>query len=322
MDNSLLAVRDINHKHIVAVEECGNHIMEDSYVLQLQEPKFKEFYLSYSGYAQCGPLHCYGPASRPHYLIHFVLKGKGMYQASGQKHYLTAGQGFLIEPDVQTFYQADKDDPWSYLWIGVGGSNAGKYIRDIGLNSEQLIFRSERGEELKKIVLDMLRHTEMTTANLYYLQGRLYDFFSVLAQDMVIDSYSDILKEKENGYIREAMAFIKNEYASGLGVRELASHLNVNRSYLYTLFMKELNISPSNFIQKYRVTRARELLVLTEFSVEAVGKACGYGNAERFARAFKQETGLSPSQFRRQYRTENRKNLEASKDELEYLINS
>ena len=160
--------------------------MEDSYVLQLQEPKFREFYLSYSGYAQCGPLHCYGPASRPHYLIHFVVKGKGMYQVSGQKHYLTAGQGFLIEPGTQTFYQADKDDPWSYLWIGVGGTNAGKYIRDIGLNSEQLIFRSESGEELKKIVLDILKHTESTTSNLYYLQGRLYDFFSVLTKDVVI----------------------------------------------------------------------------------------------------------------------------------------
>lgn len=113
---------------------------------QLQEPKFREFYLSYSGYAQCGPLHCYGPASRPHYLIHFVVKGKGMYQASGQKHYLTAGQGFLIEPGTQTFYQADKDDPWSYLWIGVGGTNAGKYIRDIGLNQRavDLPFRKWR----------------------------------------------------------------------------------------------------------------------------------------------------------------------------------
>lgn len=298
--------------------------MEDSYVLQLQEPKFKEFYLSYSGYAQCGPLHCYGPASRPHYLIHFVLKGKGMYQASGQKHYLTAGQGFLIEPGTQTFYQADKDDPWSYFWIGVGGTNAGKYIRDIGLNSEQLIFRSESGEELKKIVLDILKHTEMTTANLYYLQGRLYDFFAVLARDVVIDSYADTLKEKEygkeSGYLKEAMAFIKNEYANSLGVQELADHLNVNRSYLYTLFMKNLNISPQDFLRKYRVTRARELLVLTELSVESVGKSCGYGNAERFSRAFKQETGLTPTQFRRQNRKENRRNLEISKNGLENLI--
>ena len=299
--------------------------MEDSYVLQLQEPKFKEFYLSYSGYAQCGPLHCYGPASRPHYLIHFVLKGKGMYQASGQKHYLTAGQGFLIEPGTQTFYQADRDDPWSYFWIGVGGTNAGKYIRDIGLNSEQLIFRSERGEELKKIVLDILKHTEMTTANLYYLQGRLYDFFAVLARDAVIDSYADTLKEKEygkeSGYIKEAMAFIKNEYANGLSVQKLADHLNVNRSYLYTLFMRDLKISPQDFLRKYRITRARELLVLTELSIESVGKSCGYGNAERFSRAFKQETGLTPTQFRRQDRNEKRRNLEISKNELETLIN-
>ena len=303
--------------------------MENSYVLQLQEPKFKEFYLSYSGYAQCEPLHCYGPASRPHYLIHFVLKGKGRYQAAGQTHCLTAGQGFLIEPGTQTFYQADKEDPWSYLWIGVGGTNAGKYIRDIGLNSEQLIFRSERGDELKKIVLDILKHTKMTTSNLYYLQGKLYDFFSILAQDLVIDSYQGSSKENEYGeengyagYIKEAMAFIKNEYARGIGVRELADHLNITRSYLYTIFMNELNISPKDFLKKYRVTRARELLSLTDLSVEAIGKSCGYGNSERFARVFKQENGLTPTQFRKSDRNRSRRNLEMSKTELEQLMNS
>ena len=130
---------------------------------------------------------------------------------------------------------------------------------------------------------------------------------------------------KENGYgeyIKEAMAFIKNEYACGIGVQELAEHLNVNRSYLYTIFMNELHISPKDFLQKYRITRARELLVLTELSVESIGKSCGYGNAERFARAFKHETGLTPTQFRRQDRSKNRRNLEVSEDGLEQLINS
>lgn len=69
-------------------------------------------------------------------------------------------------------------------------------------------------------------------------------------------------------------------------------YLNVNRSYLYTIFAIELHISPKDFLQKYRVTRARELLVLTELSVESIGKSCGYGNAERFARAFT-KTGLT-----------------------------
>ena len=130
---------------------------------------------------------------------------------------------------------------------------------------------------------------------------------------------------KENGYgeyIKEAMAFIKNEYACGIGVQELAEHLNVNRSYLYTIFMNELHISPKDFLQKYRITRARELLVLTELSVESIGKSCGYGNAERFARAFKHETGLTPTQFRRQDRSKNRRNLEVSENGLEQMINS
>ena len=119
--------------------------MEDSYVLQLQEPKFREFYLSYSGYAQCGPLHCYGPASRPHYLIHFVVKGKGMYQVSGQKHYLTAGQGFLLPRAVEISVSNDNkaytmlatvenDVPFDfrqdcYRTFGWTGESQGRYIR-------------------------------------------------------------------------------------------------------------------------------------------------------------------------------------------------
>ena len=49
--------------------------MEDSYVLQLLKPKFKDFHLSFCGYAECEPLHSYGPASRPNYILHYVMKG-------------------------------------------------------------------------------------------------------------------------------------------------------------------------------------------------------------------------------------------------------
>ena len=55
--------------------------------------------------------------------------------------------------------------------------------------------------------------------------------------------------------------------------------------------------------------------------MEAVGTSCGYGTAERFARAFKQEIGMTPTQFRKYYRNENRRNLETAGDELEKLLN-
>lgn len=151
--------------------------MEDAYVLQLLEPKFKEFHLCFCGYAECEPFHSYGPATRSNYIIHYILDGKGTYQVGEQKYQLSKGQGFLIEPETLTFYQADKDEPWSYLWVGFGGSEAGKLIQDIGLNSRQLIYQCDYGEELKEIVFSMLKHTQSTVSNMYYLQGRLYDFF-------------------------------------------------------------------------------------------------------------------------------------------------
>ena len=258
--------------------------MEDSYVLQLLEPKFKEFHLCFCGFAQCEPLHSYGPASRPNYIIHYIMDGKGIYQVGEKKYKLSKGQGFLIEPEELTFYQADQEEPWSYLWVGVGGTGAKKFIQDIGLNSQQRIFRCADGEKLNEIVMDMMKHTRSTVSDLYYLQGKLYELFSVLASDVVIEELME--ENKENRYIQEAVTYIRNHYAAGLTVEELAGYLGVNRSYLYTLFKNKLQLSPKEFLTKFRISRAREQLILTEESVENIAVACGYHSTLVFTKNF------------------------------------
>ncbi len=281
--------------------------MEDSYVLQLLEPKFKEFHLCFCGFAQCEPLHSYGPASRPNYIIHYIMDGKGIYQVGEKKYKLSKGQGFLIEPEELTFYQADQEEPWSYLWVGVGGTGAKKFIQDIGLNSQQRIFRCADGEKLNEIVMDMMKHTRSTVSDLYYLQGKLYELFSVLAADVVIEELME--ENKENRYIQEAVTYIRNHYAAGLTVEELAGYLRVNRSYLYTLFKNKLQLSPKEFLTKFRISRAREQLILTEESVENIAVACGYHSTLVFTKNFKQETGMTPTEFRKTSR-------QAAKDRL------
>lgn len=281
--------------------------MEDSYVLQLLEPKFKEFHLCFCGFAQCEPLHSYGPASRPNYIIHYIMDGKGIYQVGEKKYKLSKGQGFLIEPEELTFYQADQEEPWSYLWVGVGGTGAKKFIQDIGLNSQQRIFRCADGEKLNEIVMDMMKHTRSTVSDLYYLQGKLYELFSVLVADVVIEELME--ENKENRYIQEAVTYIRNHYAAGLTVEELAGYLGVNRSYFYTLFKNNLQLSPKEFLTKFRISRAREQLILTEESVENIAVACGYHSTLVFTKNFKQETGMTPTEFRKT-------NRQAAKDRL------
>ena len=160
--------------------------MEDSYVLQMKNRKFSDFYLCFCGYAKCSPLHSFGPAVRPNYILHYIVDGKGKFLVNGEEYNLRNGQGFLIEPEVQTFYQADEEVPWTYLWIGFGGKKAEDYLRDLGLNKKQLIFQCGCGEELKQIVYSMLKHRKYTAANEYFLEGLLYTFFGTLKENMEI----------------------------------------------------------------------------------------------------------------------------------------
>lgn len=117
--------------------------MEDAHVFLFKNRKFFDFYFCFCGYAKCEPLHSFGPAVRPNYLIHIITEGKGKYTVAEKQYTLHAGQGFLIEPDIQTFYQADADEPWSYMWVGFSGSRAKEYLVELGLGDSNLTFDCE-----------------------------------------------------------------------------------------------------------------------------------------------------------------------------------
>ena len=263
--------------------------MEDSYVLQLLKPKFKDFHLCFCGFAECKPLHSYGPAARPNYILHYVMKGKGIYQVG-------------------------ETDPWSYLWVGFGGTEAQRFVRDLGLNSRQLTCECEYGEELKEIVFEMLHHTRSTAENLYYLQGKLYQFFSVLARGIEIQQYSN--DTKESIHVQEAIAYIKNYYSQKITVEDIANYLALNRSYLYTIFMNSLGISPKDFLTEFRISRGKEQLALTDLSVEEIAVSCGYRNSLAFGKIFKQKVGITPTQYRNDNRKDARERLIRAQNEL------
>lgn len=292
--------------------------MEDSFVMHLLNRKFKDIYLCFCGYAKCEPLHGFGPAVRPDYLLHFVLEGKGSYSVDGREYFLHEGQGFLVEPDIQTYYQADLNEPWSYLWVGIGGELVKDYLNDAGINHNHLIFQSSHGAELRGLVKQMLQHSKPTAANEFLLQGLLFQFLSLLIEDSnpVDNSERNGNNEKSNLYIRKAVEFIRDNYADGIKVADVADYVSINRSYLYMLFQETMGISPQDYLTNFRVTRAGELLQYTDLSVEGVSISCGYHDPLVFSKAFKGKTGLSPSQYRKNNRKKLKEDIEKGQDEL------
>lgn len=264
--------------------------------LKFKESEAGDLALNFCGISETEPLHSYGPSVKPHYIIHYVLEGEGDYYVGENQYHLKAGQGFLIEPGVLVFYQADQKRPWKYIWAGFGGQKVKEILRTFGLSTDAPVFQSDQGEELKRLVLDMMEHRMLGYSHELRLTGLLYLFLSTIGKGRVETAG---VQERENIYVKKAVEYIKGNYHMGIKVKDVAEYVCINRSYLYTLFEKQLGLSPQKYLTAFRMNKAAELLEVTQFPVSAVAMSCGYQDIVVFTKAFRQAMGMTPTQYRK-----------------------
>jgi len=272
--------------------------MEKAIKLDFENDKNGSLYVNCCGCSRTESLHSFGPASKPHYLIHYVLDGKGVFRFHDKEYHLEAGYGFLIQPNELAFYQADAREPWSYLWVGFGGSRVEEYLTSMGLSAIHPVFSCGRDEELYAIVRDMMEHNTFSMADELRRNGQMSVFLSVLAGNAGVATVDR--EDRGNQYVKKAVSFIQSNYCNPIKVTDVADYVCINRSYLYTLFQNYLGMSPQRFLTTFRITRARELLDSTAYPIESIALSCGYRDALVFTKAFRTMKGMSPSEYRRQ----------------------
>lgn len=292
--------------------------MEKAYKLEFAGEKIGSLYVNCCGCSKTEPLHSFGPALKPYYLIHYILSGKGKLSMGEAVYPLEAGYGFLITPEELVFYQSDSEEPWTYVWVGFSGANAEEYVRTIGLSASHPVFKSERSDELYRIVKDMMEHNTFGIANDLRRNGQLGIFLSVIAEGVPVAEKNE--NDRANIYVRKAVEFIQGNYCNPIKVTDVAEYVCINRSYLYTLFQNSLGLSPQQFLTAFRITKATELLQLTTLSVESVALSCGYQDPIVFSKAFRQVKKMSPSSYRKNMlKGETRRNMEHLQQVEEFI---
>ncbi|MBQ9123406.1 MAG: AraC family transcriptional regulator [Lachnospiraceae bacterium] len=295
--------------------------MEKAYKLAFDNEKKGSLYVNCCGCSKTEPLHSFGPAVKPHFLIHYVLSGKGMFRFGEKEFTLEAGYGFLICPDQLAFYQADEKDPWTYLWVGFGGTEAEHYLEAMGLSAQHPVFASNQSDELYAVVKDMMDHNTFGMANDLRRNGQLSVFLSIIANSAAVVEKPE--EDRGNEYVRKAISFIQSNYCNPIKVTDVAEYVCINRSYLYTLFEQYLKMSPQQFLSSFRIAKAKELLESTTYPIESIALSCGYSDALVFSKAFKSVHGMSPSAYRREehieVRDQGKKNLEKIEELLGHI---
>ena len=271
--------------------------MEKAYKLLFNTEESDDLYVYCCGLSQTLPGHSFGPALKPHFMIHYCLNGRGKFTMGGKTYPLKAGYGFLIVPDELAYYVADDKDPWTYAWVGFGGNRAKAIVSQLGLSVNQPVFKSTASEDIYALVKDMMDHNTFSVEDVLRRNGLLSMFLSVIASGISVTAKSD--QGSANDYVTKAQDYIRSNYCNPIKVSDIANYVCINRSYLYTLFEKTLGISPQQYLTSYRIAKAVELLQLTRLSIESVAISCGYSDPLVFSKAFRQEKKMSPSQYRK-----------------------
>lgn len=271
--------------------------MEKAYKLLFSAEDSDDLYVYCCGVSQTLPGHSFGPALKPHFMIHYCLKGKGLFSIGGKNYPLKEGYGFLIVPDELAYYVSDENDPWTYVWIGFGGKRAEEVVSQLGLSLNHPVFYNTERDRIYDLVKDMMDHNTASISDALRRNGLLSLFLSELAADINISHKNNLISA--NYYVSKAQAFIKSNYCNPIKVGDIADYVCINRSYLYTLFESTFGISPQQYLAGYRIAKACELLQLTDLSIESIAISCGYSDPLVFSKAFKQEKGISPSYYRK-----------------------
>lgn len=96
------------------------------------------------------------------------------------------------------------------------------------------------------------------------------------------------------------LEYIQDHYADPITLTGVARQFHFNASYLSSYFASYNGEGFSEYLNKIRLEKAMELLLTTELTISEISASVGYSDQSYFTKVFKKQTGISPSQFRRQ----------------------
>ena len=98
--------------------------------------------------------------------------------------------------------------------------------------------------------------------------------------------------------LHRSIEYIQAHLDQNLSLTAIAEELGLSSYYFCRLFKQSMGISPYQYLLQQRIEQAKQLLGRSTLKVTQVALACGFANSSHLAKHFRQQTGVSPTQFR------------------------
>ncbi len=230
-------------------------------------------------------------------VIFVVAEGKALFDGNtlgdGEAFYLRAGMRISIAPCDGT--------PCSFFKFEMDGNDSEGLIKSFS-SEYTAILSAETPSTLLKIA------TALCDSEYRSISDTFDEAAAKLLLSLLTPAGADnAVSEYGNQYVDRAVRYINRNYSQRIRVEALAEILGIDRMYLRNLFAQYVGMSTMDYIMNVRMTRAKELLSVSDISVSNVALSVGYADVLCFSKAFRKFTGVSPTEYRENRLEQNQK---------------
>jgi two-component system response regulator YesN len=182
-------------------------------------------------------------------------------------------------------------DSCGYEAIIVSGYSEFEYAKKaITLNVTEYLLKPIDFDHLYQTIEKLTDKIESNKKIREYMKSR-----NPLQADPMPDP--QLLHSAKNKYVSKMLEHIRRFYGQKLSINDLSKQYGISNTYLNAKFKKETNYTFNDFLNRYRVLQAVELLKQDKLKVYEIAEIVGFQDYKYFIQVFKKYIGCSPGKF-------------------------
>ena len=223
--------------------------------------------------------------------IIYVLNGSMEVTVGGKRVVLLPGDTAIAFPGVVHSYDAVSDDIKGIMIMFLPGI----------IDEYNMPLRTMRPTDPAIKLIN--RHPDMDTAirrAAELTEPRLKIAYLHVVLACVINCLDLVPAEKQQvaKLTDKVLQYVSNHFTEALSLDNTAEALGISRIYLSHIFSQQLHINFRQYINTLRINRACKLMRDPSYSITQIAFMCGYENQRTFHRAFLDQCGMKPNEYR------------------------
>ena len=229
------------------------------------------------------------------YILFYTLEGAGLVEQNGAQVTLEQGSALLLDCRTpQSYCTAPGQKCWHHYWTHVDGPGV-RALVPVLIPGQNLCPVSLPGVDVRSFfsnILDNVR-TE-TSVSAIDVSLAIHQILAAMAHQRLTGGAGS-----NRATVERAADYLRAHYSEPLCLDELIQSAHMSKSYFLRLFRQYMGTTPYNYLLCYRITQAKDLLVLTDLPVGAIARKVGFADESNFSTRFSSMAGQSPLQYRR-----------------------